>query len=159
MMKVKTIIIVSEFKSHIIYQDLIKYYWRILMSADNGIYILKCKDQNRVIHTQAIENLHWSYITQNSQEYLVPTRIIEYFGTSKFTRDIRKAVNVAQIMAKNYPILEYGIQIIPCEKTWKQIEREAKLIAVEERKRLVPESNYNKYIIEELNKIIERKCS
>lgn len=33
------------------------------MSADNGIYILKLKDQYRVIEAQAIGNLYWSFST------------------------------------------------------------------------------------------------
>lgn len=30
------------------------------MSADNGIYILKLKDQYRVAHHQSVENVYWS---------------------------------------------------------------------------------------------------
>lgn len=32
------------------------------MSADNGIYILKTKDQYRVAHLCAIDNVTWSVI-------------------------------------------------------------------------------------------------
>jgi hypothetical protein len=31
------------------------------MSADNGIYILETKDEFRVIHAQAIENIYWHF--------------------------------------------------------------------------------------------------
>jgi hypothetical protein len=99
------------------------------MSADNGIYILECKDQYRVIHAMAIDNLWYSHINENNNQ-LVPTRIVNYFGKSKYTRDINMARNIAFSMAKRQPILEYGINSIEIkDKTWNQIVREAKELA------------------------------
>lgn len=102
------------------------------MSADNGIYILACKDQYRVIHAMAIDNLYWSFLKHNNNTELVPTRIVEYFGKSKYTRDINKAREIAFNMEKKHPILEYGIRTINVNKTWKQIVREAKELAPKE---------------------------
>ena len=63
------------------------------MSADNGIYILKTKDQYRVTHTQAIENVYWEYdsryayyINERTNK-LVPTRVVEYWGGCRYTRN------------------------------------------------------------------------
>lgn len=98
------------------------------MSADNGIYILKTSDQYRVIHAQAIENLYWSHIKPYNKE-LVSTRVIEYYGNSKYTRSEETALKIANYMAKDTSILEYGIVTISTCKTWNQIIREAKELA------------------------------
>ena len=98
------------------------------MSADNGIYILECKDQYRVIHAQAIENLYYSFIDEHNRE-LVPTRIVEMYGDSRYTRDINMARNIAFSMEKRHSILEYGISSIKVDKTWYQIVQEAKQLA------------------------------
>ena len=102
------------------------------MSADNGIYILKTKDQYRVIHAQAIDNLSWSLIKRDSQREMVPTRIVEYYGNSRYTRDAEIAQKVAFAMSRKYPVLEYGISILRINKTWNQIVKEAKELAPRE---------------------------
>ena len=62
------------------------------MSVDNGIYILKTKDQYRVTHAQAIENIYWEYDNKyayyfnSANDKLVPTRVVEYWGDCKYTR-------------------------------------------------------------------------
>lgn len=104
------------------------------MSADNGIYILKTKDQIRVIHAQAIDNLVWSYVDENfwqnhPREY-VPTRIVEYFGGSKHTRNMHIAKKIANYMLQEAMICEYGIvHLRPYDKTWKELVAEAKAYA------------------------------
>lgn len=40
------------------------------MSADNGIYILKSKDEYRVIHTQAIENIYYLPVCCNDPKII-----------------------------------------------------------------------------------------
>ena len=101
------------------------------MSADNGIYILVTKDQYRVIHAQAIDNLTFSHVNRNNRE-LVPTRIVEYYSNCKYTRNIDLARKIAFSMARRYPVLEYGISEIKINKTWNQIVREAKELAPKE---------------------------
>ncbi len=112
------------------------------MSADNGIYILKTKDQYRVIHAQAIENLYWSFITENEVHIIVPTRIIEYFGKSKYTSNYDLVKTIAFSMAKKIPVLEYGIKEIEVDQTWNQIVKEAKELALLEIK-AIKEMNPN----------------
>lgn len=41
------------------------------MSADNGIYILKTKDQYRVAHLQSIDNVSWSIIDGKDRKSVV----------------------------------------------------------------------------------------
>jgi len=126
------------------------------MSADNGIYILVTKDQYRVIHAQAIDNLWYSYLRPHSNNpTLVSTRIVEYFGDSKYTRNIDIARQIAFSMAKRQPILEYGIREIKVDKTWSKIVREAKELAPMEIK-ILKEENYSKndWHIKRLEEII-----
>jgi hypothetical protein len=127
----------------------------INMSADNGIYILKTKDQYRVIHAQAIDNLWWSAINSESQREMVPTRIVEYYGDTKYTRDELKALQIANSMAKNTYILEYGIKTFEINKNWKQIVKEAKEMAPKEIEALkkLPDNRWD-YEISILEKII-----
>lgn len=101
------------------------------MSADNGIYILKCKDQYRVIYAHAIENLWWTPLSPGNDKF-VSTRLVEYYGNSRYTRDAEIAMKVATAMEKNYGWTEYGIRTFPINKTWKQIVKEAKEIAPKE---------------------------
>ena len=95
------------------------------MSADNGIYILKTKDQYRVIHAMAIDNLWYSHINENNN-ILVPTRILEYFGKSKYTRNFDVVSKIAFAMENRIRPLEYGIRTISIDKTWDEIVQEAK---------------------------------
>lgn len=98
------------------------------MSADNGIYILKTKDQYRVIQTQAVENLYWSFLDFNSQEELVPTRIVEHYSKSKYTYNQNTVRDIAFNMARRTPT-EYGVNELIINKTWEQIVKEAKELA------------------------------
>lgn len=96
------------------------------MSSDNGIYILKTKDQYRVTYAHAIDNLWWSFIDYNQKKDLVPTRLIEYFGGTRYTRHLEMVQKIAAIMNKNYGYTEYGICTIEDKRTWDQIVRQAK---------------------------------
>lgn len=103
------------------------------MSADNGIYILKTKDSFRVIHAQAIENLFYTYLNNGTwKDDVVSTRAVEYYGDCRYTRDESVALKIAMSMAKREPILEYGIKTISTNKSWRQILKEAKELAVKE---------------------------
>ena len=124
------------------------------MSADNGIYILKTKDQYRVIHAQAIENLYHSHINSYNSE-LVPTRIIEHYGDCRYTRDFDKAMKVATAMERRSGYTEYGIKIFHINKTWNQIVKEAKELAIKEIEKIKDDdSDYGKYQKLQLQKII-----
>ena len=106
------------------------------MSADNGIYILKTKDQYRIIHAQAIENIYWehdnryAYYSNCGTNRLVPSRVVEFWGNSKYTKDEAIAFKVAHAMLnkieRNCGICEYGIRTFTYNKTWKHILEDAK---------------------------------
>lgn len=108
------------------------------MSADNGIYVLKTKDQYRVAHLQAIDNVTWSvidgdwYSNEETRCKLVPTRVVEMWGNCKFTRDEGKALSLAHKWANSLPICEYGVNVITYNKTWKQILKDAREYAKKE---------------------------
>ena len=102
------------------------------MSADNGIYILKTKDQYRVTHAQAIENVYWEYdsryacyINERTNK-LVPTRVVEYWGCCRYTRNPEMAYKIAETMLKRIGFVEYGIRTFTYNKTWKHIVEDAK---------------------------------
>lgn len=127
------------------------------MSADNGIYILKTKDQYRVIHTQAIENIYWSHFYRDMRRHPVSTRLVEYYGDTRYTRNFDKAMKVASIMSKDYGTLEYGIQVISVDKTWRRIVHEAKKYApleIEAVKKSGNSDSWTRYQIEKLKRII-----
>lgn len=108
------------------------------MSADNGIYVLKTKDQFRVAHLQAIDNVTWSvidgdwYSNEETRGKLVPTRVVEMWGNCKFTRNEGKALSLAHKWASRLPICEYGVNVITYNKTWKQILKDAREYAKKE---------------------------
>lgn len=108
------------------------------MSADNGIYILKTKDQFRVAHLQTIDNVSWSYIDGDWQNIdskrgkLVPTRVIEMWGDCRFTRNESIAKRIALEWASSLPICEYGVSTVDYPKTWKHILIDAKKYAKQE---------------------------
>ena len=91
------------------------------MSADNGVYILKTKDkQIRVAHTKAINALF------DFDGKYIPEQIHRYFGNSRYTKNMDKAIKIAENIRKKLPVCEYGIQVLPyCDKTWEQIVNES----------------------------------
>lgn len=92
------------------------------MSADNGVYILKTKDrQIRVAHSKAINGLF------DCKGNYISEQINRHFGGSKYTKNMGKAIIIAQRIRKKLPVCEYGIQVLPyCDKTWEQITEEIK---------------------------------
>lgn len=91
------------------------------MSADNGVYILRTKDrQIRVAHLKAINGMfdyEGKYITK---------QICRYFDGRRYTKNMDKAIKIAESIKRKLPVCEYGIQILPyCNKTWEQILSES----------------------------------
>ncbi len=131
------------------------------MSADNGIYILKTKDQYRVAHLQAIDNVSWSAIdgdwqnNKSTKGKCVPTRVVEMWGDCKFTRDEDKALRLAHKWASNLPICEYGVNIITYNKTWKHILEDAQKYAKEEIKFIKKNGKENWWNIDKLQRIAD----
>ena len=123
------------------------------MSADNGIYILKTKDQYRVAHLQAIDNVYWSAIS-GEQEEVVSTRVVEMWGDCKFTRSASKALNIACKWARELPICEYGVCIIEYDETWKRILEDAKEYAIKEIN-FIKNHSKNFWNIDKLQKIAD----
>lgn len=131
------------------------------MSADNGIYILKTKDQYRVAHLQAIDNITCSLINgdwscdDKTRNKIVPTRVVEMWGNCKYTRDRGKALDIAHKWADSLPICEYGVNIITYNKTWKHILEDARAYAKKEINFLSKKDDWSKCKIKDLQKIID----
>lgn len=102
------------------------------MSADNGIYILKTRDQYRVAHFQNAEYMYYSYLTENYSNRIISTRAIELWGDCKFTRKESVALHLAHKWEKRLFICEHGVNIVECNKTWKELLKEAKIYAKKE---------------------------
>lgn len=95
------------------------------MSADNGVYILKTKDQYRVAHFSAVENLYYNQLDKGNNK-LCSLEVVMEYANVKFTRKKEVALDIASNILKHLPICEYGISFIETEKTWKKILIEAK---------------------------------
>jgi hypothetical protein len=86
------------------------------MSADNGVYILHCKDGYRVTHTQAIYNIYWHCRRKNDPEFNA-RELYLYFGDCEVFSTEVEALKEAQrlyneIMNDDMGICEYGIQFL-----------------------------------------------
>lgn len=127
------------------------------MSADNGIYVLKTKDQYRVAHLQAIDNVYWSAICGNCYDIgtLIPTRVVEMWGDCKFTRDGGKALSIAHKWERSLTVCEYGVCVITYNKTWKQILKEAQEYAKEEIEHIKKWNQENFWNMDRLQKIAD----
>lgn len=89
------------------------------MSADNGVYILKTKDQYRVILAQAIKNIF------DGRNKLKPVEVVYLWNSVRHTRDEVKAMDIDKtINSRTYT--EYGIKTFTYNKTWKHIVEDAK---------------------------------
>lgn len=130
------------------------------MSADNGIYILKTKENLfKVIYAQAIDNLNWSWINggeihKNPQ----PVRLVEFFGKTKATKDVNKAFSIARTLlkrkTKEQGYVEYGINVIKVPYTWQQIRRKAKEeIQIEKNFLKTHPSEYHNFQLKKLNEL------
>jgi hypothetical protein len=92
------------------------------MSADNGIYILKCKDGWRVAHAQSIDNIYWWPDRKDGQyvqlDSINPVQLYRYFKGSKNYKTEGEATSQAYKMYRDImnddmcPIVEYGISYI-----------------------------------------------
>lgn len=131
------------------------------MSADNGIYILKLKDQCRVAHLQAIDNIYWSEFESDittAKRYnreIIPTRVVEMWGDCKFTRSYEKALEIANNWCNHMWICEYGVNTITYDKTWKQVLQEAMKFAKKEIELIKSKNADRFYAMDKLQKMAD----
>lgn len=125
------------------------------MSADNGIYILDLKDQSRVIHAQAIDNLWWSYIDNDTVDQMVLPRVVEYFGNCEPLDKEQSRVR-AEELADDTSILEYGINIFSIDQTWNSVCEESQKIAMKELEYILAIPNFQRsFYLSELEALLE----
>lgn len=119
------------------------------MSADNGVYILKTKDQYRVAHIQGIDNIYFSFMDgdwrdiESKKNKYVPTRVVEFWGECNFTRSAKRAFEISNKIEKNLPICEYGVCVITYNKKWEDILNDAKRYAKKELKYIKKDEDNN----------------
>lgn len=89
------------------------------MSADNGVYILKLKDQCRIRETKGIDRLF------NSFDKPIPSRLYREFRDAEQTKDMNEAVTVAERIYKLLPYCEKGIVVIILDRTWNYYKKKA----------------------------------
>ena len=100
------------------------------MSADNGIYVLRTRDNLRkVLHIQGID-LYWSWINGGEETSKIqPQRLFQYFWNCQGTKNSKKANEIAHILyrkeKRNYGYIEYGIREIKVPYTWDELRRKA----------------------------------
>lgn len=100
------------------------------MSADNGIYILKLKDEARIIHAQAIENVYWNYTNSDEDSSLNFAELYWYFQHATITNH-EEMYNVAHNMSKGIYVLEYGVSVLEeLDMTWEEVFQKAKEKAI-----------------------------
>lgn len=125
------------------------------MSADNGIYILKTKDQYRVAHFQNAEYMYYSAITDIYSDEVVPSRAVELWGDGKFTRREEIALRLAHRWASGLPICEYGVNLIKVNETWKDLMKEARTYAKREVEVIKKAGTQDYWDMEKLQKIAD----
>lgn len=108
------------------------------MSADNGIYILHCKDGYRVAHCQAIDNIYWwEYELEKGEiegerlDKINPKILYDYFSDSEIftnaTDAMQKAIDIYnEIMEDDFGIVEYGIVCIEYDKEFPKVNRKVR---------------------------------
>ena len=127
------------------------------MSADNTICVFNFKDQSRVVHAQAIENLWWDYKTFSEKENFVPTRVFEYCNGGRSFSNSQLASDYAFQMLESLPVVEYGVQRFDIDKTWQELVFDAKEHAKVEIESIVSgEDKFaEKYEIPRLKEIVD----
>ena len=128
------------------------------MSADNGVYILQCRDQFRVALIYGSDTLRWDHIKREFAD-LKSVRLYEAFSASKEWRVEQEALWDARRILKKLDSCEYGIQYILVDKSWDVIEAEALEQAWEELEYIgTTEHNNGSWndAIETLKKVLDR---
>lgn len=123
------------------------------MSADNGIYILKTKDQYRVNHAQAIERVFADY----NGKKLNPIEVMLIWGRCRYTKNELTAHQIANLMEKESRT-EYGIRTFHYNKTWKHIVEDAKNEAEAKKNEIISKhsttDSYDKYRLQKYEWIL-----
>lgn len=95
----------------------------------NGIYILKLKDQFRVAYIPNAENLNWCFLSFDIENYIIDTRLVEFYENAKSISEYKNAMWKALKIKKRCGA---EIHMINHNKTWNQTLLHAKYLAVKE---------------------------
>ena len=91
----------------------------MIMSADNGIYILQTKGpEYRVAYHQNIDEIYGNFSDDSFQWPGDPDMMFLYFGDAPMFSTQEEAIEYASKLTKNYDYLEYGICVIHNFSDW-----------------------------------------
>lgn len=90
------------------------------MSANNGVFILKTKDNYRVAYSGCVDNL-----LPDKYRKFDATEIVRAFKDARMTKDFETAYRIAKLIEHKAGYVEYGIKIIEYNKTWWKIVKDA----------------------------------
>lgn len=83
------------------------------MSADNGTYILQTYGPEfRVVHTQAIDNIYGTFLTESERHLPNYQAIVETFASSKVFNNLEEAWDFALDLDEQVDYSEYGACLI-----------------------------------------------
>lgn len=123
------------------------------MSADNGIYILRTKDQYRVAYFQNAGYMYCSAITREYNDKIIPSRAVELWGDCKFTRREDIALHLAHKWAESLPVCRYGVNIVRFNNTWMKLLLDAQIYAEKEIEAIKNNNDENNWNMKQLFKI------
>lgn len=89
------------------------------MSADNGIYILKCKEKCKVAHITDISRMFYPPTYEEINPYQAYTLFREGYDAN----DMNEATDIAEEILNEIGYCEHGIVIIPANKAWWYIKK------------------------------------
>jgi hypothetical protein len=103
------------------------------MSADNTIVILKLKDQWRVKHVFALDNLRWKYGDSDPSPSPLSSRVFEYFRDAKIFYNSDASQKEAEKLLEKIGYVEYGIAEVEMDLSWEELVSQARSMVKEEK--------------------------
>ena len=101
------------------------------------------------------EYMNYSIVEGGYEKEIVPTRAVELWGDSKFTRKESIALHLAHNWASKLPICEYGVNLVKVNKTWKELMKDARTHAKREIDVIKKAGTENYWDMDKLQKIAD----
>ena len=95
------------------------------MSSDNTILILASKNEYRLVHVQAADDLYFTWTGDPNTSEPVCARVFEFFSSCNPLKEKDKVLLEAQRLYEELDYVEYGIQSVATDKTFKEIVEQA----------------------------------
>jgi len=112
------------------------------MSADNTILILDTRGEYRVEHIQGVDNLWFSWRSKFPTTEPTCARVLEYFMSSTPISSASDVLLKAQSLYDDLEYVEYGIQTVSINKTFREIVDYA-IVELREEIRKIPSYGFS----------------